>query len=313
MFRILRFSFALGLIAFALWIVVPASVNYKYIEKLFFASLAIQPLVIIGLILQSIRFGLLAGLSHTQIRRPFSAVLLCQGLNLVLPGRVAEVFKATYLRCYAGVPLSSGMAAVFLERGVDILIVVLLGIVGILMLSKGSNWFAFFGAGILMLFLISIPFIENRLLLLTKLLPWVRLRGFFENFLQHVADKVRGGTFYYALALGVMAWLTSLANIYLFVNIAGTKPVDFGGIVLLFVATTIGGGVPALPGGFGGYETAAVLALKPYGYSFEEALPLVIAMHLSQLLLPLLGAGLVLYKERIGISVLIKQLRKVAD
>jgi len=310
---LIRLFLALGLIVFVIWKFIPIGIDYVDFDCLLWASLAIQPLVLISLVFQSIRLGLLAGLPHMQIRRPLSAVLLSQGLNLALPGRVAEAFKATYLRAYADVPLSRGMAAVFLERSVDMIIVALLGLLGVVLLSKGSNWIAFCVAGILMLFLISIPLLENRLLLLTKILPWVRLRGFFESFLQHVADKVRGGTFYYALALGGMAWIASFANIYLFVNIAGAKPVDFGGIMLVFVATTIGGAVPALPGGFGGYEAAAVMALKPYGYTFEDALPLAIVMHLSQLLLPVLGAGLILTKERVGISALIKQLRSVVD
>jgi uncharacterized membrane protein YbhN (UPF0104 family) len=310
---LIRLILALGLIVFVFWKFIPIGIDYVDFDRLLWASLATQPLVLISLVFQSIRLGLLADLPNIQIRRPLSAVLLSQGLNLAIPGRVAEAFKATYLCAYAGVPLSVAIAAVFLERSVDIIIVALLGLIGVILLSKDGSWFAFFVAGILMLVLISIPFLENRLLLLTKLLPWARLRGFFENFLQHISDKVRGDTFYCALALGVLAWLTSFANIYIFVNIAGTKPVDFGGIILVFVATTIGGAVPALPGGFGGYEAAAGLALKPYGYSFEETLPLAIAMHLSQLLLPLLGAGLILAKERIGISVLIKQLRKVAD
>lgn len=309
MLGLIRLFLALGLIAFVIWKFIPIGVDYVDFDRLLWASFAIQPLVLISLVFQSIRLGLLAGLPHMQIRRPLSAVLLSQGLNLVLPGRVAEAFKATYLRTYADVPISRGMAAVFLERSVDMIIVALLGLVGVVMLSKGSNWFAFCVAGFLILFLISIPLLENRLLLLTKLLPWAKLRVFFENFLQHVADKVRGGTFYYALALGVGAWIASFANIYLFVIIAGAKHVDFAGIMLVFVATTIGGAVPALPGGFGGYEAAAIVALKSYGYNFEEALPLAIAMHLSQFLLPVLGAGIILIKERVGVSALIKKLR----
>lgn len=310
MSKFLRLLIALVLIIYIFWEFHPTGIKNVDFYHMLWASLVIQPLVLISLVFQSVRLGVLADISRSEIRRPLSAVILSQGLNLALPGRIAETFKATYLRIYADVPLSRGLAAVFLERSVDMFIVGVLGLVGVVLLSSGGNLLAFFIAGLLLLFLISIPLLEVYFLRLTKILPWLRLRNFFENFLLHVSGKMRAGTFYSALALGAFAWLVSFANIYLFVNVAGTKPVDFAGVLMVFVATTIGGAVPALPGGFGGYEAAAVLALKPYGYSLEEALPLAIFMHLSQLLLPVLGAGLILTKEKIGISALINQLKK---
>ena len=313
MIGLFRIFLALMLLVFVTWKFVPREIDHIDFGRLLYASFMIQPLVLISLLFQSARLGLLAGLKHIQIRRPLSAVLLCQGLNLILPGRVAEVFKATYLSNYANINLSIGVAAIFLERFVDILIVGLLGLVAFVLLSEGGNWFVFFVAGILMLSLFFLLLFENRLILLSKLLPWLRLRRFFESFLKHIVDKVRVGTLYYAILLGFMAWIASFVNIYLFIHLAGVHPLNIGGVILVFVATTIGGSVPALPGGFGGYEAAAVLVLKSYGYSLEEALSLAIVMHLSQLILPLIGSALVLSMERLGVSALIKQLRGVKN
>lgn len=226
-----------------------------------------------------------------------------------MPGRVAELFKATYLRAYADVPLSRGIAAVFLERSVDLLIVAGLGLIGAALLSNVDNKLAFGLAVLVIAALIFIPLLEKQLEVLSKRIPWSKLRVFSEELLKHIAETVRAGTFYRGLALGVATWAASFANIYLFTNIAGGKPLDFQGILVLFVVTTLGGAVPALPGGFGGYEAGAILVLKSYGYSFDEALPFAIGMHLAQFVLPVIGGAFILSRERVGISALLHELR----
>lgn len=308
MFKVIRLLLALVLIGYVIWKFFPIGVDSRYLEQLLLASLAVQPLVLISLVLQSSRLGMMAGLPARKIRRPLAAFVLSQGLNLILPGRVSEAFKATYLRAYAFVPLSKGMAAVFLERSVDTLIVAALGLVGIALLSLGSNLMAFAIAGAVTTFLICVPLLESQLLSLAGMIPWERVRNFLEIFFQHVAEIIRGGDFYRALVLGVATWAISFANIYLFVIMAGARPVDIAGVLLLFVATTVGGAIPALPGGFGGYEAAAVFALKSYGYNVEEALSLAIVMHLAQFVIPVIGASLVFSRERTGVSALVKRI-----
>lgn len=260
------------------------------------------------MIVHSMRLGLLAGLSISNIRSPFSALLLSQGFNLVLPGRIAELFKVTYLHAYADIPLSRGMAAVVLERSVDLLIVAGLGLVGFALLSGATNGVSLGLAALVIAALILIPFLEKHLTTLTDHFPWPRLRVFFQELLKHIAETVRAATFYRVLVLGLATWAASFANIYLFVTLAGNKPVDFEGVLVLFVATTLGGAVPALPGGFGSYEAAAVLVLKSYGYNLEEALPLAIGMHLAQFVLPVLGSAFILSHQRVGVSSLLRQL-----
>ncbi|MCX8063352.1 MAG: flippase-like domain-containing protein [Anaerolineales bacterium] len=305
-------QFARALIGFALvifvfWELVPTGLGWTNLTGLLWASVAVQPFVVLATLFHAMRLGLLVGLPPFDIRCPLSAILLSQGFNLVFPGRIAEAFKATYLHAHAGVPLSKGIAAVFLERMVDSLIVAALGLTGIALLSTRNGWFSFGMAGLVVILLIFIPLFENRFLMLAKLLPWARLRAFAASFFVHIADTVRNGCFYSALGLGLATWATSFVNIVVFIQVADIKPVSMSGILILFVATTIGGAIPALPGGFGSYEAAAVLALKPFGYSLEESLPLAIMMHLSQFVIQVLGAVYVLSRERVGVSALIRQ------
>lgn len=311
--RWIRPILAVGLVALVVWKFGAGIFGEFDFNRLTWAVLAIQPIALIGLIVHSMRLGVLAGLPASKFRRPFSALLLSQGFNLVLPGRIAELFKATYLRAYAEVPLSRGMAAIVLERSVDLLIVAGLGLVGVALSASADNKLAFALAALVITALISIPLLEHRLSALANCIPWKRLRSFSQELLKHLAETVRTGIFYRGLALGIATWVASFANIYLFVNLAGSKPVDCGGILLLFVATTIGGAVPVLPGGFGSYEAAAILVLKSYGYQLDEALPFAIGMHLAQFVLPVLGGAFILSREHIGISALLRQIRKESE
>src|SRR6185295_14280935 len=64
------------------------------------------------------------------VRRPpipltmaYEALVLSAALNIVIPGRLAEAIKATYLRTRAGVPLPQGFSAILIERLLDVVVV----------------------------------------------------------------------------------------------------------------------------------------------------------------------------------------------
>ena len=54
-----------------------------------------------------------------------------------------------------------------------------------------------------------------------------------------------------------------------------------------------------------------VFSLKVFGYSFEEALALGIALHVTLFILPVIISLVIVTTERIGITALIKNIRRV--
>jgi glycosyltransferase 2 family protein len=304
-----RAFLGLVVVGLVLWKVLPSGWSDHFNASFLVAGLAIQPVAMFGLIPHAIRLGILAGLPASRPGRPLAALLLSQGLNLLLPGRVAEFFKASYLHSHAGVPVSQGMAAVFLERSVDLVIVAGLSLVSLALFATGTATWAWMAAGTLLFGLMLAPVQEERLARMVSSLPWPVAATFAERFCRHVSRTVREQVFFRALALGVLTWVFSLLNVYVFIQIAGSHPVDAKGALALFVATTIGGAVPGLPGGFGAYEAGAVLALRPYGYDTGEALAIGLALHLSQFVIPLFASGVILARERTGISHLLRRLR----
>lgn len=305
-----RLVLGLAVVSLLLWKLWPADWGNHFDVSMLLAAMAIQPVAMMGLMPHATRLGILAGLPASRPGRPLAALLLSQGLNLLLPGRVAEFFKASYLHSHAGVPVSQGMAAVFLERSVDLVIVAGLSLVSLALFATGAATWAWLAAGALLFGLMLAPVQEERLARLVARLPWPVAATFAERFCRHVSRTVRERVFFRALALGILTWIFSLLNVYVFIQIAGSHPVDAKGALALFVATTIGGAVPGLPGGFGAYEAGAVLALRPYGYDTGEALAIGLALHLSQFVIPLFASGIILAREKTGVSHLLRRLRE---
>ena len=304
-----RALLALAVVGLVLWKLLPVGMERHITAQLLWAGLAIQPIALAGLVVHGARLGILAGLPLTRPGRPLAALLLSQGLNLLLPGRVAELFKASYLHTHANVPVSRGLAAIFLERSVDLLIVAGLSLAGLTLFATGAPLWSYLAAGSLLLLLALAPLLEEKLARLVARLPWPVAANFLERFCRHVSSIVRERAFLSALVLGVITWFFSLLNVYLFIQLAGSHPVDATGVLAVFVATTIGGAIPGLPGGFGAYEAGAIVALQPYGYEVGEALALGLAMHLAQFVIPLIGCGFILASERIGLTQLIDRCR----
>lgn len=277
------------------------------------AGLVVQPLILLCYLVLTERHVLLIGAPRIGLGVAFRAIVLSQGLNLVLPARLSELLKATYLRDHAGVPLSSGVSAVVLERSVDVLIVAALGVLGVILFFDRGDFASIAALGLVFAVAIIVLVRSPGLVLrLVHAVPSARLAGFLERTYQHFSATAATRAFWYALLLGAMAWGFSYINILVFLELAGSIPIGFSGALLVFVLTTLGGAIPALPGGLGTYEAAAVIALRSLGYSFDEALVLSLAMHAAQLILPFVMAALIMLTERTGLSSLVADLRRSA-
>lgn len=307
----------LGLIGICFYLVASSSLvgafHAELGRELLVAGLVVQPIILCCLFVLAMRHVLLVGAPRISLGVAFRAMVLSQGLNLVLPARLSELLKATYLRDHASVPLSSGVSAVVLERTVDVLIVAALGALGVVQYFDRGNFASIpaFGLGLaaVILVLVRSPGFVLRLM---RAVPSERLAGFLERTYRHFAATARTRSFWRALLLGGLAWCLSYINILVFLEVAGSLPTGFSGALLVFVLTTLGGAIPALPGGLGTYEAAAVIALRSLGYAFDEALVLSVAMHAAQLVLPFALAVLIMLTERLGIASLVADLRRNA-
>ncbi|MBK1982968.1 lysylphosphatidylglycerol synthase transmembrane domain-containing protein [Achromobacter xylosoxidans] len=279
-------------------------------RRLLIAVLAVQPIVFVTLIVLGARHAALIPPPHVPLIRATKAMALSQGLNLLIPGRLSELIKGTYLRDNCGVPLSVGMAAVLLERTVDMLIVAVLGYVGLALYFSALDTRVVVVFSLAPVIVILVALRGKSLVLgILRRLPWKALGSFMERVYLQFADTVGTAAFARSLFYGVAAWGLSYLNIYMVLSLSVDMPMSLSRALFIFMFTTLAAAIPALPGSIGTYEAAAIVGLKTLGYSVSEALPIAIGMHVAQLVLPLLLALLIMLAERLGISSLIAELR----
>jgi hypothetical protein len=304
-----RMAFFVILVIVVLWNIDVPSVARFLTARLWYSMILIQPLVLTAYVFLALRFSLLVKTPPAPFVPTLKAIFLAFGMNMVIPGRISELLKATYLKDHAGIPMSAGLAAILLERMADVMMLALLALLSI------SFFLVDISPGIAIA-LIIVPIVavvllmrsERYFLKLISLLPWEPVRGFLERFLSHTVEHLKQGTFYKALLLSGAVWLTDFVFVALFIKAAGSIPVSLLGVLMVIVAIAIGAAIPALPGGLGTYEAAAVFALKGVGYSFEEALALGIALHISVVFLAIVAALIILMTEHIGIATVFRQI-----
>jgi uncharacterized membrane protein YbhN (UPF0104 family) len=287
-----------------------AAVLANFDKRHLLSALYVQPIVMLGLFLQGVRHAVLIGQPDLSYLTATKAVTLSQGLNMLLPARLSEVLKATYLRDRAKVPMSAGVSAVLLERTVDLIIVGFLGLVCLFffatLVSKELIFaFVVMSAGILGLALWG----QRGVLAVVRVIPWPRISEFAERAYLHFSGSLKRPRFFLCLGLGLIIWGLSFLNVSLLIGFSGGIQIGVYGALLVFVCTTVGGAVPALPGGLGTYEAAAVFALMSLGYPFADALALAVTIHGAQLILPVILAFGIMLTERLGLSSLIADLR----
>ena len=310
---LLRVLFLVILFILFLWKVDLQSFFVHFNSQLLQSVLFIQPLVLMALFLAGIRFQFLLGKPAPNLHNAFKAVLLAYGLNCVIPGRISELAKVSYLRERAKVSLSVGVAAVFLERSMDIIFLGVLTFIGIFFLFPGVSRTFLVVPALLMGFLFSLTCMESFWRWISELIPWRWLQNGVQDILQNSAARLRGQDFLVAVFLGIATWILSFSTVVLFMYLNNSIPFNLLGSLAVFIAITLGVTVPALPGGFGMYEAAAVFALGRLGYSFENALAMAVSLHFGQVLASVVGSLIILSKEKIGVSSLFKQISEKYD
>lgn len=261
--------------------------------------LLIQPLVLLMHILIVRRFSLLISSPPAQFIPTFKAVTLSAGLNNIIPGRISELLKITYMQEKAGVSLSAGFSAVLMSKFIDLIIVTLLSVISIGLIFKKGVFTIPVIAAISFAF-IMLPFYEKYILKAASRIPLLNI--YLKEFLDHTSKKIREGYFYKGLMLGIMNCMINYFCVFILLNSLGSIEVGHVEAIKIFTAISIGSAVPILPGGLGTYEAAGILVLKSIGYGVEEALSITLAIHFGQVILLIILSFYIAASEGTGLS-----------
>ncbi|APG26654.1 hypothetical protein A7E78_01520 [Syntrophotalea acetylenivorans] len=266
--------------------------------RLLAAMVLSQVVVLLSLTLLSFRLSLFIDKKNPPVIASFKAIVLAMGFNLIIPGRMSEFVKPLFLKSKVGISMEGGLSSVFLERVTDMFIISLLSSVVL------SGSFVDFD-GRIMICAASVCFLL--LHFLPKGMPWVekgvafipfkRLSSLILNILEHLSQAIIDKRLYGGFACGCLAWCFTVSSFFVFFFVAENGQFSIDKCLILFVISTIAYAVPALPGGVGTYEASIVFVLQHYGYSMEHSLVLAAALHLSQMLMVGLLAGVVVVRE----------------
>jgi len=245
--------------------------------------LPVAAVFILTQIIRSLRWGvLLSPIKAINQRALFPITSVGFMAIIVAPMRLGEIVRPYLINVKQSVPLGSGIATIFIERIMDLLMLLFFLSV-ILHETALPDWIARSGTVLLGIILLAFLFIilfvafpekiKKFLFPITKRFPRRVAKG-FEAFIENIAAGFRVissiSKFTKVFLLSFIVWLLSTLAVYLLFSFY-KLPL---GILAAFAVTTItalGISLPAAPGFIGNFQFACIVALSFYGVSKNEA------------------------------------------
>lgn len=258
-----------------------------------FAALGLQTLLIGGILSSSSflwRFGRweysLKSLESTVPKLTHLGIYL-SGLALTAtPGKFGETFRSVLL-VHHGVRFTHSLAAFLVDRGSDVLGMILLGTLSAMLVGQYFVWVWLLSFVFLLIGSIALAYLVlninlssgySRICHSTK---WPTIKGgqaMFQAWAKvWTLQKVSFFSGVAMLAYGTQALVFSW-----FCNVLGAG-ISVADCVLIFVQATLFGAVSMIPGGLGAMEVALVFQLVERGVSDENAITLAISIRLVTL------------------------------
>lgn len=212
----------------------------------------------------------------------------------VVPLRMGEFVRPTLLAEKQGIPFGTGLAAVFVERLVDMLMLLgmmlMVGFVvdlpegrivveGIDVLRAGQKAVGLLVAvgisGLVVLLVVGEPILR-----LTDRLP---LGGFLRRFREGIRTLARRpAALVGVLGASIVIWGITILAVYITLAAFPGLPVSFGNALIIWAVTLAGMTVAPTPGFFGGFEAFCAAALVMLGADADRARTFAVLLHLGQ-------------------------------
>jgi uncharacterized membrane protein YbhN (UPF0104 family) len=201
------------------------------------------------------------------------------------PGKVGEAVRSVYLRPY-GVGYADSLAALFAERFLDLLTVLLLGL--LIARSFTDVWWSSVCAAVLIVVILTTLAAPGLRSAITVRLgggrsPRVRRLGVQVHSLMLSAEALLSWRMLLGgVALGLIAWIAEGAGFYLILrdlDMEVSAPVAIG----VYAAGMLIGALSFIPGGLGSTEAAMVLMLTVLGMEVTGAIAATIICRVATL------------------------------
>ncbi len=242
---------------------------------------------------------LLQPVADVPFRHTLPANLVGYLANNILPARLGELVRTDDLGERSGVPRSTILGTIVVERVVDTVVLVAIASVAILVLSVrgivASAVLVGLAVTALLIVAIGIGIAAHRLpgaeRVATFLERWPQVRVMLARLREGLAIATRAGTIGRALVLTMLAWGCSILAFTAGAQAVGIEP-TMGQAALLAAGTNLATAIPAAPGYVGTFELAVVTIGASVGISRDDALAMGVLVHGFSLLITSIGGAI---------------------
>lgn len=263
-----------------------------------------------GLLLFSIRWYYLLD-RKLPFRKSLLVSFLGVGGNMVLPARGGDILRIYYCKTEAQISYPTVVSKLFLEKVIDLSIVILIGAVSFLLLGldqENSSPQALFFSGFVVLGLITgLTLVRFANRLLCNLGRWafglVGKESLFDNQLQPHIVQLGGFLTWKSLALPLLitvpTWLAGYSITYLIQSHLIGIPLTYNQALFMVFCGAMGVALPSAPSGVGVFHASIISGFILIGLGSSEGFLYATAVHLMQFLVLSLG-GLIAYVTWMG-------------
>jgi len=259
------------------------------------------PLFMLSLLPSCLRLNSLCG-GRSSLYVSSKALFFGYGVNNLLPAKLGEIAKAAYLTRAKGIPAAVSLCAVFWERLADLNVVLAFSVViglwyGVtqlylpLLCGMAALW-----AALLLLFRFPDAFMR-----MTRILPAGRLRDFAGNTIERLGDSQKRPKWLWLLLYSFTVWVAFILFTFWFFTVVCDNNIGIMGAALACIAGGVGMILPSMPASLGAYEAGVVAALTLLGADKEAALSAALALHMINIIPPVLFAGYSLLFEQVAL------------
>jgi len=256
--------------------------------------------MVFDVVLRAVRWRvLLRPVADVPFTMTLPANLVGYLANNILPARLGELVRTDDLGRRSGVPRSTILGTIVVERVVDTVVLVAIASLSILVLSVRGIVASAVLVGLavcaLLIVAIAIAIAAHRLPgaeRATEFLGrWPRVRETLARLRDGLTIATKAGTIGGALVITLLAWGCTILAFTAGAQAVGVQP-TIGQAALLAAGSNLATAIPAAPGYVGTFELAAVTIGASVGIARSDALAMAVLVHGASLLLTSIGGAI---------------------
>lgn len=262
---------------------------------------------------RSIRFQIiLSPLKNIPVSKLFSATMIGQMGNAVLPMHLGEIFRANVAANWGNISTSSVLAAILMERILDVLSLLVIMVLTMIVYpfpawvrTSGLIMFGCAAGIIFILFLMSQKH-EKTLKFFGFFLNHLptnvsnRIKRIINEFIKGIYGLPKKGDYFMLIIFSTIIWIAYWAVfqfIFYAFSFSSIYNVDLLSPLVVLVITMIGIVIPSSPGYIGTYHYLCQLSLELFGIPRSIGLLFAFVAHAVNIIFPALFGFLCAWKE----------------